>query len=120
MAVGIPAIPATPAITTHVLDTSRGRPAAGVPVLLERWEDGWQEVGRGTTDADGRARELLNGPLREGVWRITFDLAAWFGAQGIAAFYPEAAVVFHVRDAGQHYHVPLLLSPFGYSTYRGS
>lgn len=108
-------------ITTHVLDTSRGRPAAGVPVLLEvREEDGWQPAGRALTDADGRAKQLLEVPLREGVWRITFDLGAWFGAQGIESFYPQAAIVFHVRDAGQHYHVPLLLSPFGYSTYRGS
>lgn len=107
-------------ITTHVLDTSRGRPAAGVPVLLEVWEDGWQEAGRALTDADGRAKQLLEIPLREGVWRIVFDLAAWFGAQGIDSFYPAAILVFHVRDAEQHYHVPLLLSPFGYSTYRGS
>lgn len=107
-------------ITTHVLDTSRGRPAAGVPVLLELWEEGWREAGRALTDADGRAKQLLEIPLREGVWRITFDLGAWFGAQGIESFYPQAAIVFRVRDAGQHYHVPLLLSPFGYSTYRGS
>lgn len=107
-------------ITTHVLDTSRGRPAAGVPVLLEVWDGGWHPAGQALTDADGRAKELLEIPLREGVWRITFDLAAWFGAQGIESFYPQAAIVFQVRDAGQHYHVPLLLSPFGYSTYRGS
>ena len=108
-------------ITTHVLDTSRGRPAAGVPVLLEvREEGGWCPAGRALTDADGRAKQLLEIPLREGVWRITFDLGTWFGAQGIESFYPQAAIVFHVRDAGQHYHVPLLLSPFGYSTYRGS
>ena len=107
-------------ITTHVLDTSRGRPAAGVPVVLELWSDGWQEVGRGLTDADGRAKQLLDGPLQAGVWRLTFDLNTWFGLQGIESFYPMATIVFHVRDADQHYHVPLLLSPFGYSTYRGS
>jgi 5-hydroxyisourate hydrolase len=110
-------------ITTHVLDTSRGRPAAGVPVKLEIQEgEGWREAGRASTDADGRVKQLLppDQPLEVGTWRLTFDLAAWFGAQEIQAFYPEASIVFRVRDAGQHYHVPLLLSPFGYSTYRGS
>jgi 5-hydroxyisourate hydrolase len=109
-------------ITTHVLDTARGRPAAGVPVLLEIYEEGWREVGRARTDADGRARQLLppEQPLRAGTWRLTFDLAAWFEAEGIEAFYPQASIVFLVRDASQHYHVPLLLSPYGYSTYRGS
>ena len=110
-------------ITTHVLDTSRGKPAAGVPVTLAIQEGGdWREVGRASTDADGRAKQLLppDQPLEAGTWRLTFDLAAWFAAQGTEAFYPEASIVFRVRDAGQHYHVPLLLSPFGYSTYRGS
>jgi 5-hydroxyisourate hydrolase len=111
-------------ITTHVLDTARGRPAAGVPVTLEyRGDDGaWQPVGRGTTDDDGRLRTLVPAgtPLREGVYRITFDTGSYFRALGIAGFYPEAAIVFHVRSAGEHYHVPLLLSPYGYSTYRGS
>lgn len=109
-------------ITTHVLDTSRGRPASGVSVRLEMWMGDWLEVGRAVTDADGRARQLLppEQPLEVGTWRLTFDLGSWFAAQGIEAFYPEASIVFFVRDAGQHHHVPLLLSPFGYSTYRGS
>lgn len=110
-------------ITTHVLDTSRGRPASGVSVLLERRVgEEWREIGRAETDADGRARELLppEQPLETGTWRLTFDLGSWFAAQGIEAFYPEASIVFLVRNAGQHHHVPLLLSPFGYSTYRGS
>ncbi len=110
-------------ITTHVLDTSRGRPAAGVSVVLER-RDGerWEEAGRAATDSDGRARQVLpaDRPLEAGVWRLTFDLGSWFAAQGVEAFYPEAVVVFQVRDAAEHHHVPLLLSPFGYSTYRGS
>jgi 5-hydroxyisourate hydrolase len=106
-------------ITTHVLDTARGRPAVEVPVLLEFLENGWQPAGRALTNDKGRA-ELLEEQLREGVWRLTFDLATWFGAQGIESFYPKAIIEFHVRDAGEHYHVPLLLSPFGYSTYRGS
>ncbi|HVG08156.1 MAG TPA: hydroxyisourate hydrolase [Thermoanaerobaculia bacterium] len=109
-----------PAITTHVLDTSRGLPAAGVPILLHVWENGWNPAGRAVTDDNGRAMQILAIPLRKGVWRITFDLATWFGAEGIEAFYPTAVIEFHIRDAGQHYHVPLLLSPFGYSTYRGS
>jgi 5-hydroxyisourate hydrolase len=110
-------------ITTHVLDTSRGRPASGVPVILEiRTEDGWREIGRGETDADGRARQLLphGSPLTAGTWRLTFDVGIYFTALAIESFYPEASIVFIIRDPGQHYHVPLLLSPYGYSTYRGS
>ena len=110
-------------ITTHVLDTARGRPASNVPVRLDiRSEAGWQEIGRAETDADGRARQLLppGVVLAAGVYRLTFAIETYFQAQGIEGFYPEASIVFHVRDAAQHYHVPLLLSPYGYSTYRGS
>lgn len=110
-------------ITTHVLDTARGRPASGVPVVLEiRSEAGWRELGRAATDDDGRARQLLaaGSALLPGVYRLTFDLDRYFGELEIEGFYPEASIVFHVRDAAQHHHVPLLLSPFGYSTYRGS
>lgn len=110
-------------ITTHVLDTAGGRPAAGVPVRLEiREGDGWRELGRGETDADGRARRLLPEGLAPaaGTYRLTFDTGAYFEALGTQGFYPEAAIVFTVRDAGEHHHVPLLLAPFGYSTYRGS
>lgn len=108
-------------ITTHVLDTSRGRPASGVSMRLEMWVGEWLVVGRAVTDSDGRARQLLSDrPLEAGTWRLTFDLGSWFAEQGIEAFYPEASIVFLVRDPGQHHHVPLLLSPFGYSTYRGS
>ena len=111
-------------ITTHVLDTSRGRPADGVPVALEVQEGGggWRAVGRGRTDADGRLKDLLPGghELVEGVYRLTFDTALYFAARDAPAFYPEVSIVFQVRDAAEHYHVPLLLSPFGYSTYRGS
>jgi 5-hydroxyisourate hydrolase len=105
-------------ITTHVLDTARGRPAEGVPVVLERHVDSrWQRVGRGTTDADGRANELLSSAPEEGRYRLTFDTGAYFGEAG---FYPEVSVTFVVDHRAEHYHVPLLLSPFGYSTYRGS
>ena len=108
-------------ITTHVLDTSRGCPAAGVPVMLERAVDSvWQPVGHGTTDADGRARDLLSSAPEAGSYRLSFDTGAYFRAAGEAAFYPEVSVTFVVADGEEHYHLPLLLSPFGYSTYRGS
>ncbi|HJS95572.1 MAG TPA: hydroxyisourate hydrolase [Solirubrobacteraceae bacterium] len=104
-------------ISTHVLDTSRGRPAAGVPVVLERAVNGhWEPVGRGTTDADGRARDLLSSVPEEGRYRLTFDTGAYLPT----GFYPEVTVTFVVEAGEEHYHVPLLLSPFGYSTYRGS
>ena len=111
------------AITTHVLDTARGRPAARVPVTLEQLSaEGWQTLGQGTTDDDGRLRHLLpdDFKLAAGVYRLIFDTGVYFGMQGVETFYPHAAVCFNVRDPAQHYHVPLLLSPYGYSTYRGS
>ena len=112
------------AITTHVLDTSRGRPAAGVAVRLEALtaEGTVTVLGRGATDADGRLRTLLpeGTPLAAGTYRLTFETGAYFGEGEAAGFYPRMAIDFEVRDAAQHYHVPLLLSPFGYSTYRGS
>ena len=117
-----------PMISTHVLDTARGRPAAGVAVVLEQLAaDGRgtpRELGRQVTDADGRVRELVD-PARAtalgaGTYRLTFETAAYFTTAGVEAFYPTVSVVFVVTDAAQHYHVPLLLSPFGYSTYRGS
>jgi 5-hydroxyisourate hydrolase len=109
-------------ITTHVLDTSLGRPAAGVSAVLERQapNGSWSVLGQGVTDADGRIRDLLPGPLETGTFRLIFDTGAYFAAQGRTGFYPTVSIVFQIVDAGQHYHVPLLLSPFGYSTYRGS
>jgi 5-hydroxyisourate hydrolase len=109
-------------ITTHVLDTSRGRPAGGVVVKLEIESGAWQQIGQGVTDADGRARDLLPEGflLQAGVYRLTFATGPYFAAQGIEVFFREVVIVFTVSDAGSHYHVPLLLSPFGYSTYRGS
>lgn len=110
-------------ITTHVLDTSRGRPAGGVVVRLAIEKSGaWSQIGEGATDADGRARDLLpdDFALEAGVYRLTFETGPYFAAQEIEAFYPEVVIVFMVSDPAQHYHVPLLLSPFGYSTYRGS
>jgi 5-hydroxyisourate hydrolase len=103
-------------ITTHVLDTAQGKPAAGIGVKLEVRElAGWTLAGVGKTDADGRLKTLLQpGSFRAGTWRLTFD------TRGMSAFFPEVSIVFEVTDGSGHYHVPLLLSPFGYSTYRGS
>ena len=111
------------AITTHILDVSKGCPARGVPVMLERQKTtGWEIVGKGATDEDGRLRDLLDSKmiLQTGNYRLTFDTETYFAQQQIEGFYPQVIVAFIVRDAAQHYHVPLLLSPFGYSTYRGS
>ena len=111
-------------ITTHVLDIARGKPADGVAIVLEirAGDSGWKTLGRGETDADGRLRTLLpdGAKLETGVYRLTFDTAAYFSARGVEGFYPEVSIVFNVNDGGEHYHVPLLVSPFGYSTYRGS
>ena len=109
------------ALTTHVLDTARGLPAAGVAVSVCRLEkDDWSPLGRGVTDADGRCAELLKpGRLARGVYRLRFETSPYFAAQSLRAFYPYVDVVFEVAEE-RHYHVPLLLSPFGYSTYRGS
>jgi 5-hydroxyisourate hydrolase len=112
------------AITTHILDTSRGRPASGVHVILEiqSAEHGWELIGKGTTDADGRLKELLpqEHVLAQGIYRLWFDTASYFSSQNVESFYPEVTIIFSVRDEAQHYHVPLLLNPYGYSTYRGS
>ena len=105
-------------ITTHVLDTSLGKPATDVPIKLElRSGDGsWRVIGRGATDADGRLRTLTELDIEAGTYRLTFDTQA-YNADG---FFPEVSITFVVTDPAAHYHVPLLLSPFGYSTYRGS
>jgi hydroxyisourate hydrolase len=113
--------PATSAITTHVLDTARGKPAGGVGVVLERQAGAeWSELGRGVTDADGRNRSLMTSDLAAGIYRLTFATDGYFASQGTVGFFPEVSIVFRIDDARSHYHVPLLLSPFGYSTYRGS
>ncbi|MDX6696282.1 MAG: 5-hydroxyisourate hydrolase [Blastocatellia bacterium] len=111
------------AITTHILDVARGRPAGGVPVVLEHESAGeWTEIGSGRTDGDGRLKDLLadDFALTAGRYRLTFDTAAYFFAQQTESFYPAVTIAFIVRDEAEHYHVPLLLSPYGYSTYRGS
>jgi 5-hydroxyisourate hydrolase len=109
-------------VTSHVLDASTGRPAAGVPVRLDRRDgDGWTTLAAGATGGDGRLRDWMpDGVVRAGVHRLAFGTGPWFAAREQPTFYPEIVVVFEVADAGEHHHVPLLLSPFAYSTYRGS
>jgi 5-hydroxyisourate hydrolase len=111
-------------ITTHVLDLERGRPAHGVPVKLDAHspDKGWVKLAERVTDEDGRVGDLLpdGKPPGAGRYRLTFDTGAYFHARGEKAFYPEVLVVFEINEPAQRLHVPLLLSPFGYSTYRGS
>jgi 5-hydroxyisourate hydrolase len=109
-------------ITTHVLDTAAGRPGKAIAIELERDDAGsWQRVGAGTTDDDGRLRTLTPaGPVAPGVYRIRFHTGAYFAAHQQHGFFPVVEIQFTVSDGAQHYHVPLLLSPYGYSTYRGS
>ena len=111
------------AITAHVLDTSRGKPAASLAVTLERQQldASFTRLAQAQTDADGRVSGLLGvGALSPGVYRLTFATAAYFEAQGLPVFYPRVEILFQVLDPSEHYHIPLLLSPYGYSTYRGS
>ena len=110
----------TSAITTHVLDTALGRPAAGVPVRLSRLDaDRLSVLAEAVTDADGRVGELGPEQVAPGTYLLRFDTAAYCAATGQECFYPEVSVTFAVTDE-RHHHVPLLLSPFAYSTYRGS
>lgn len=103
-------------LSTHVLDATSGRPATGVAVRLER--DG-VTLAEAVTDADGRVRELAT-LAAAGTYRITFATGAWFAAAGQEGFYPEVTIAFTVTDPAAHHHVPLLLAPYAYSTYRGS
>jgi 5-hydroxyisourate hydrolase len=109
-------------LTTHVLDTARGLPAAGMAVTLARWSaDGWADVAERTTNADGRVADLLpEGGLRPGRWRLSFDVGGYFARHDQPCFFPEAELVFEVTSLDRHHHVPLLVSPYSYSTYRGS
>jgi 5-hydroxyisourate hydrolase len=111
-------------ISTHVLDLAYGRPAKDVPVRLERRESSgeWMRLGSGITNADGRCAQLLpeNESLRAGLYRLVFDTASYHHAQETDGFYPIVEITFHVKDGDSAFHIPLLLSPFGYSTYRGS
>ena len=110
-------------ITTHILDTSVGRPAAGVVIRLEYKEggDGFKQVAEGQTDEDGRLGALLAvKTLKEGIYQLHFEVGAYFTRRSVVCFYPRVSVCFEVKNADEHYHVPLLINPFGYSTYRGS
>lgn len=105
-------------VSTHVLDTAAGHPAEGIRVRLQT-PDGVL-VGVGTTDADGRVPALADETLAAGVYQLIFDTATYFTTTGQRGFYPEVTITFTLTDPQQHHHVPLLLSPFAYSTYRGS
>ena len=110
-------------LTTHVLDIRLGKPAANVAVCLEQRDSSgeWRLLARKFTNDDGRVPDLLAaGELGTGVHRLRFDSGAYFRSQGVEHFYPEVTIEFEVTDLMRHHHVPLLLSPFGYSTYRGS
>jgi 5-hydroxyisourate hydrolase len=111
-------------ITTHVLDTALGKPAAGIAVIIERGQpaDRWGELARGVTDANGRITEFKPSLARltPGPYRLRFATGQYFSASRVRAFYPEVQVIVHIDDPSQAYHIPLLLSPFGYTTYRGS
>lgn len=110
-------------ITSHVLDTSIGKPAENIGIVLDKeTASGWQQIYVGATNADGRVPNMiLEGTRVEpGTYRLTFDTAPYFAAAGEPSFYSRVEIFFEIKDPSQHYHVPLLISPFGYSTYRGS
>jgi 5-hydroxyisourate hydrolase len=111
-------------ISTHVLDLTHGKPAQNVPVRLERRESSgeWARLANSSTDRDGRCVQLLpeNETLRAGLYRLVFDTASYHDAQETEGFHPIVEITFHVREGDSAFHIPLLLSPFGYTTYRGS
>lgn len=108
-------------ITTHVLDTGSGKPAGGIAVSLQTLDGGrWVRIAEGATDTDGRLQQLGPDRLPSGTYRLAFDTGKYFAASGTETFFPEVAITFGVVESEAHYHVPLLLSPFAYSTYRGS
>ena len=111
-------------ITTHVLDTARGKPARDVPVRLERQEKSgdWAVLGSARTDHDGRCGQLVpdDKVLSTGLYRLAFDTGSYFAAEKIEGLYPVVEITFVVRDGETHFHIPLLLNPNGYTTYRGS
>lgn len=112
----------TSPLTTHILDTALGKPAAGVSVVLERATDeGYEQIAQGVTNDDGRVTDLIeDDEFRAGVYLMHFDTGGYFEQTKRESFYPEVAVLFQVKDPQSHHHVPLLISPYGYSTYRGS
>lgn len=109
-------------ITTHVLDTAKGLPAEGIRISLQKPNGNeWDDITTGITNSDGRVDNFLSSDqvIEPGVYRMLFETGVYFEKEGVAGFYPEVPVIFEIKDT-EHYHVPLLLSPFGYSTYRGS
>ncbi len=111
-------------ISTHILDTAKGIPASAVPVRLERQETSaqWTILGSACSSSDGRCRQLLpeDQELTPGIYRLTFDTAAYFSAHEVCGLYPIVQITFTVREGESHFHIPLLISPNGYTTYRGS
>lgn len=110
-------------ISTHVLDTAQGKPARDISVRLERQQsDRWLTLGTSRTDADGRCGQLLppNEPLRAGIYRLVFETGSYHATQKTEGLYPVVEIAFQVREGESQFHIPLLLSPYGYSTYRGS
>jgi len=109
-------------ITLHILDTTKGKPAAGITVILFHGDnDEWIEMARAKTNSDGRITDLLkkDSALQEGIYKMRFETKDYFDKDRIPTFYPYVEIIFEI-ESGQHYHIPLLLNPFGYSTYRGS
>jgi 5-hydroxyisourate hydrolase len=109
-------------LTTHILDTAKGKPAQGVSIILFQQEnEDWKQITTGTTNADGRIADLLNKEvmLELGIYKLKFETKEYFDKQEVKSFYPFIEVIFTITG-NEHYHVPLLLNPFGYSTYRGS
>jgi 5-hydroxyisourate hydrolase len=109
-------------LSTHILDTAIGRPAAGVPLTLsQNINDAWQVIGAGTTDADGRCKTLLgDAPLEANTYKIRFATSDYYRTQSLTGLYPYVEIAFTITDPAQHYHIPLLLTANGYTTYRGS
>jgi 5-hydroxyisourate hydrolase len=109
------------ALSTHILNTATGRPAADVAISLHhRQQEGWVCIASAETDADGRWKFLSNQAFGHGVYRLHFATGDYFAAQGLECLYPYVEIVFEVREPARHYHIPLLLTPNGYTTYRGS
>jgi 5-hydroxyisourate hydrolase len=111
-------------ISTHILDIARGAPAGGVAVYLaaQNTDESWTELSHAWTDEDGRVKPffLVDQPVSSGTYKLVFDTEHYFTGLDIEYFYPQVTVVFRIDDSAQHYHIPLLISPYGYSTYRGS
>src|SRR6185436_14577110 len=111
-------------ISTHILDVARGAPAGGVAVSLatQNTDESWTTLSNAWTDQDGRVKPffLVSEPIQSGTYRLVFDTESYFSGLEVDSFFPQVSIVFRIDDTAQHYHVPLLISPFGYSTYRGS